>query len=143
METDGRYALNHDFAFSDRTGDIEDVVVTLRIDPAWSVDGPREQTFRGGRLPPGQGYVVRTPLEWSGAGQPALQRTSPGQARLLLALAGVPLVLVVLLLASELSRGRFEPLTPQAASQPNPSTPSEPASGNEMQNPAHPELGSF
>ena len=110
VETGGRYALNHDFAFADRTGDIEDVVVTLRIDPAWRVDGPQEQTFRGGRLPPGQGYVVRTQLEWSGAGEPTLQRTPPRQARLLLALAGVPLLLVVLLLASEWSRGRFAPL---------------------------------
>jgi uncharacterized membrane protein YgcG len=118
VQTGGRYALNHDFAFADRTGDIENVVVTLRIDPAWRVDGPAEQTFRGGPLRPGAGYVVRTQLEWSGAGQPALQRTSPGQARLLLALAGVPVVLVVLLLASEWSRGRFAPLTPQAASQP-------------------------
>jgi uncharacterized membrane protein YgcG len=117
VETGGRYALNHDFAFAERPGAIEDVVVTLRIDPAWRVDGPREQTFRGGRLPPGEGYVVRTELEWSGAGEPALQRTSPRQARLLLALAGVPLLLVVLLLASEWSRGRFAPLTPQAASQ--------------------------
>jgi hypothetical protein len=118
VETGGRYALNHDFAFADRTGEIENVVVTLRIDPAWRVDGPAEQTFRGGPLRPGAGYVVRTQLEWSGAGQPALQRTSPGQARLLLALAGVPILLVVSLLASEWSRGRFAPLTPQAVSQP-------------------------
>ena len=117
VKTGGRYVLSHDFAFADRPGDIEDVVVTLRIDPAWRVDGPREQTFHGGRLPPGQGYVVRTDLGWSGAGEPALQRTSPRQARLLLALAGVPLLLVVLLLASEWSRGRFAPLTPQAAAQ--------------------------
>jgi len=117
VKTGGRYVLSHDFAFAERPGDIEDVVVTLRIDPAWRVDGPREQTFRGGRLPPGRGYVVRTELEWSGAGEPALQRTSPRQARLLLALAGVPLLLVVLLLASEWSRGRFAPLTPQAAAQ--------------------------
>ena len=117
VKTGGRYVLSHDFAFADRPGDIEVVVVTLRIDPAWRVDGPREQTFRGGRLPPGRGYVVRTELEWSGAGEPALQRTSPRQARLLLALAGVPLLLVVLLLASEWSRGRFAPLTPQAAAQ--------------------------
>jgi uncharacterized membrane protein YgcG len=114
----GRYVLNHDFAFAERPGDIEGVVVTLRIDPAWRVDGPREQTFRGGRLPPGRGYVVRTELEWSGAEEPALLRTSPRQARLLLALAGVPLLLVVQLLASEWSRGRFARLTPQAASQP-------------------------
>lgn len=117
VETGGRYALAHDFAFAERPGAIEDVVVTLRIDPAWRVDGPREQTFHGGRLPPGQGYVVRTELEWSGAGEPALQRTSPRQARLLLALAGIPLLLVLLLLASEWSRGRFAPLTPQAAAQ--------------------------
>ena len=118
VKTGGRYVLNHDFAFADRPGDIEDVVVTLRIDPAWRVDGSREQTFSGGRLPPGRGYVVRTELEWSGAGEPALQWTSPSQARLLLALAGVPLLLVVLLLASEWSRGRFARLTPQTASQP-------------------------
>ena len=118
VETGGRYALNHDFAFADRTGDIESVVVTLRIDPAWRVDGPREQTFRGGPLRPGLGYVVRMELEWSGAGEAELQRTGPRQARLLLALAGVPLLLVVLLLASEWSRGRFAPLTPQAVSQP-------------------------
>jgi len=71
VKTGGRYVLSHDFAFADRPGDIEDVVVTLRIDPAWRVDGPREQTFRGGRLRPGSGYVVRTELEWSGAGEPA------------------------------------------------------------------------
>ena len=117
VETGGRYALNHDFAFAERPGAIEDVVVTLRIDPAWRVAGPREQTFHRGRLPPGQGFVVRTELGWSGAGEPALQRTPPRQARLLLALAGVPLLLVVLLLASEWSRGRFAPLTPQAAAQ--------------------------
>ncbi len=116
-ETGGRYALSHDFAFADRPGDIEDVLVVLRIDPAWRVDGPREQTLHGGRLPPGQGFVVRTELEWGGAGKPALQRTSPRQARLLLALAGIPLLLVVLLLASEWGRGRFAPLTPQAAPQ--------------------------
>jgi uncharacterized membrane protein YgcG len=115
VETGDGYALNHDFAFADRTGVIASIVVTLRVDPAWRADGPREQVFRGGPLAPGAGYVVRTPLEWSGAGRPALQRTSPGQARLLLALAGVPLVLVVLLLASEWSRGRFAPLTPEAA----------------------------
>jgi uncharacterized membrane protein YgcG len=118
VETGGRYALNHDFAFADRTGGIENVVVTLRIDSAWRVDGRLEQTFRAGPLHPGSGYIVRTELEWSGAGQPALQRTAPGQARLLLALAGVPAILVVLLLASEWSRGRFAPLTPQAVSQP-------------------------
>jgi uncharacterized membrane protein YgcG len=118
LETGGYYALNHDFAFAERPGEIEDVVVTLRIDPAWRVDGPSEQTFHGGRLPPGQGYVVRTPLEWAGAGQPALQRTPPRQARLLLALAGVPVLLVVSLLLIEWTRGRFGPLTPEAVKDP-------------------------
>ena len=119
VETGGRYVLNHDFAFADRTGDIEDVVVTLRVDPAWRrTDGPSEATLHGERLRPGIGYIVRAELEWSGAGQPALLRTSPRQSRLLLALAGVPLLLVVQLLVSEWSRGRFAPLTPQAASEP-------------------------
>jgi uncharacterized membrane protein YgcG len=118
VESNGRYALNHDFAFADRPGAIEDVVVTLRVDPAWRVEGPSEQTFRGGRLPPGSGYVVRIGLEWAGAGEPPLRRMSVRQSRLLLALAGIPLLLVVSLLASEWSRGRFAPLTPQAASQP-------------------------
>ena len=117
VQTGGRYALNHDYAFAERPGEIEDIVVTLRVDPAWRVDGPPEQTFRGGRLHPGIGYVVRTQLEWAGAGAPALQRTSPRQSRLLLALVAIPVLLVVQLLASEWSRGRFAPLTPLAASQ--------------------------
>jgi len=113
VETGGGYALRHDFAFAERPGDIDAIVVTLRIDPAWRVDGPSEQVFRGGPLHPGLGFGVQMPLEWAGAGRPALQRSAPRQARLLLALAGVPVVLVVLLLAIEWSRGRFAPLTPQ------------------------------
>lgn len=118
VEAGDGFLLSHDYAFAVRPGPIEDVVVTLRVDPAWRVDGPREQTLRGGRLPPGRGYVVRTSLQWAGEGQPALQRTPPRQARLLLALAGVPLLLVVQLLLSEWSRGRFARLTPEAVAQP-------------------------
>jgi uncharacterized membrane protein YgcG len=115
-EADGAYVLDHDFAFADRQGVIEDHAVTLRIDPAWRVDGPRERTIHAGRLLPGASNVVRLRLEPTGQGAPAA--VSPRQGRLLLALAGVPLLLLVQLLASEWIRGRFARLTPRAAADP-------------------------
>ena len=112
------YAFAHDFAFADREGVIEDHAVTLRIDPAWRVDGPQERTIHAGRLEPGESHVVRLRLEYVGQGQPAGLGASPRQGRLLLALAAVPLLLVVQFLASESIRGRLAPLTPDAAADP-------------------------
>lgn len=110
------YALHHDFAFADRTGVIEDHVVTLGIDPAWQVDGPRERTIRAGRLRPGVSHVVHLAL--MPRHPPAGLGVSPRQARLLLALAAIPLLLLVQFFASEWIRGRFAPLTPRAAADP-------------------------
>jgi uncharacterized membrane protein YgcG len=114
QETGQTYALHHDFAFADRVGVIEDHEVALRIDPAWRVDGPQVRTIRAGRLLPGASHVVHLQLEYVGEGQPAGLASSPRQGRLLLALAAVPLLLLVQFFASEWVRGRFAPLTPRA-----------------------------
>jgi hypothetical protein len=115
---DGTYVLAHDFAFKDRVGTIEEHEVTLRIDPAWIPDGPRQQTFRTGRLLPGTGNRVVVHLTRAAGAAPLGPGTSPLQARLLLALAGVPVLLLVQMVASEWVRGRFAPLTPEAAKAP-------------------------
>ena len=117
VETGGRYALNHDFAFAERPG----------ADRGRRRHAAHRSGLARGRPPradlpqrapaPGPGLRRSDGARMERSGAPALQRTSPRQARLLLALAGVPLLLVVLLLASEWSRGRFAPLTPQAAAQ--------------------------
>ena len=57
-------------------------------------------------------------LEWSGAGEPALQRSRRARPACCWRSRAVPLLLVVQFLASEWSRGRFAPLTPQAARSP-------------------------
>jgi uncharacterized membrane protein YgcG len=113
------HLLAHDFAFADRSGVIEEHAVTLRIDPAWRVDGPQERTIRAGPLAPGVSHVVRLPLAFVGAGEAAVAGIAPRQARLLLALVAVPLLLVVQFLSSEWIRGRFAPLTPKAAADPD------------------------
>jgi uncharacterized membrane protein YgcG len=118
LQPDGDgYQLAHDFAFADRVGVIEDHTVTLRIDPAWRVGGPQQQTFRTGRLLPGASHVVRLRLDPAVPGA-AATALSPRQGRLLLAVVGVPLLLLVQLFASEWIRGRLAPLTPVAATDP-------------------------
>jgi hypothetical protein len=114
--TDAGFALDHDFAFADRVGVIEDHTLTLRVDPAWRVDGPQERTIHAGRLLPGVGHVVHLRMTYVGAGQPSLG-ASPRQARLLLALTAVPLLLLIQLVASEWIRGRFAPLAPGQAAE--------------------------
>ncbi len=119
VREDGHFTLAHDFAFADRVGVIEQHAVTLRVDPVWRVDGPQERTVRTGRLLPGMSNVVRLRLDYTGAGEPALATMSPRQGRLVLALVAVPLLLAVLFLASEWIRGRFAPVTPVAAADPD------------------------
>ncbi len=67
-DNEGQFLLAHDFAFTDRRGDIERFTLDLTLDPAWTA---RAQDFAGhveaGPLRPGQGYVVRLPLGYTGA----------------------------------------------------------------------------
>ncbi|MET0552731.1 MAG: hypothetical protein ABW221_06820 [Vicinamibacteria bacterium] len=107
------FRVAHDFAFTERAGPIESHTIALAIDPAWTVDGPRDLRIQAGRLAPGVGYVVRLALR-PGAGARGAS-LSPYRKRLLLALGLVAALLLLHLFVGEWIRGRFAPLDPDGA----------------------------
>ena len=105
-----RYLLNNDFCFTDRPGAIGSFVLDLELDPAWRSDSPLPRQFTAGRLQPGESFIVRRELTYSGAGRPGTAYTAADPAvryavRGLL-LAGIP-ALFVLFWRGERTRGRF------------------------------------
>lgn len=109
---DGRYTLDHDFAFPDRAGDIATFNVQLTLDPAWQPDGEFRGTYSATALVPGRGFVVTVPLRYTGSGAPAaLDQSRPWSAAVaVLALVLLPLGWAARVLQSEHAKGRFEPL---------------------------------
>ncbi len=106
----GRYRLDHDFAFGDRPGAIEHFTLGLELDPAWQPNAPLPERFTAGPLEPGQSFVVRRELAYSGHGKPAAAFGGPAPLVraivLVLLLAGIPAIFVRFWLA-ERARGRF------------------------------------
>jgi len=106
-----RYRLDHDFAFADRAGTIERVVVRLRLRPGWELLPGQATTFEATNLPPGEGFVVRLDLAYTGEGLPAratpprLPPWAPASAVALL-LAGVA-TFATRLVVRERALGRF------------------------------------
>lgn len=112
-----RYTLDHDFAFADRAGVIEDFSLQLDADPAWHAPALPLRTSRASLLP-GSSVVVTQVLDYRGAGAPAgVHRGASSSARialLILLLSGF-LVLVIGFLLEESRRGRYAPLYPVSA----------------------------
>ncbi len=106
-----RFRLDHDFAFADRAGPIERVVVRLRLRPGWELPPGQATTFEATNLPPGEGFVVRLELAYTGevlparATPPRLPPWAPGSAVALL-LAGVA-TFAARLVRRERALGRF------------------------------------
>jgi uncharacterized membrane protein YgcG len=65
------YALEHDFAFADRVGNIRRFTLDLDLDPAWASRGPVPKGVVVDNLVPGRSYVSRLALEYRGTGRPA------------------------------------------------------------------------
>jgi uncharacterized membrane protein YgcG len=63
--------LDHDFAFPDRSGDIDAFTLTLAIDSIWSPAAAFTGQFGPARLSPGEGFLVTLPLRYAGVGTPA------------------------------------------------------------------------
>lgn len=107
---DNRYVLNHDFAFSDREGNIDAFTLRLTLDPAWRASPEFTGEYQASSLVPGRGFVVRVPITRASATPPASVRTGATRvertALALILLAGVPL-LVVRLIRHDAKRGRF------------------------------------
>ncbi len=115
VPTDEGYRLDHEFAFRDREGDIENFTLSLTIDPAWQRPSTFTGQWREGPFPPGIAFVVDIPLAWQGAGSPSGVRQSPSRA-VRLALAAALLIgvgsLTGVLIARERRLGKFQPLVP-------------------------------
>jgi uncharacterized membrane protein YgcG len=66
----GTYTLNHDFAFPDRSGVIEQFSLHLDIDPVWR-GATSPVAIARTNLAPGQNAVITLRLEFTGASAPA------------------------------------------------------------------------
>lgn len=56
------YRFDHDFAFTDRAGDIRNFRLTFDLDPVWAASPPVESPASVERIRPGSGYLVVTTL---------------------------------------------------------------------------------
>lgn len=113
-----QYLLDHEFAFRDRTGMIEQFALTLEVDPAWQTPVGFTGRWSGVVLPPGESFVVTIPLTWTGGGVPSgVWMGSPLTLRYALAalLVVAAVWLVYRFLRSEAHAGRFAPLVPHNA----------------------------
>lgn len=110
LQDGDQYVLDHDFAFANREGVIEHFRLELTLDPAWQPSGPLQKTWTAERIPRGQSFVLRVPLRFAGQGTPEADGGLSDEARLmLLALAGIPLLLLAYALLREKMLGRLEP----------------------------------
>ncbi|MEZ5312825.1 MAG: hypothetical protein R2862_03795 [Thermoanaerobaculia bacterium] len=108
---EGRYRLDHDFAFADRVGVIESVVVRLTLAPEWRSLSPLPVSWSAESLPPGEGFVRPVELEFVGTGQP--KAAAPPHLPEIWRWGGIALLLAGIahflhrLLARERSLGRW------------------------------------
>jgi hypothetical protein len=109
------WVLDHDFAFADRDGEIESFGVRLELDSAWRAAAPYDGAWQARSLPPGEGFVVRVPLRYTGSGDgPSVSLGAEPVER------GIAAFVVLVLLASfgrrlharEKANGRLQPLPP-------------------------------
>lgn len=118
IEEDGRYRLEHDFAFPNRSGEIRVFDATLALDPVWQADDVPTQWHRE-NLQPGESVFVNASLQYTGADPPrevaALSATPSTtgapwlRTSLALALTAFAIAHAIALFRRERARGRFEP----------------------------------
>jgi len=116
-----RYVLDNDFAFPERQYSIHKFSLSLSLDPVWKPAAPLKERFESGLLPPGQGFVVRAELAYSGAGEPsginhipaAQTPASPAMRKALLAVFGIGILFLYIIFRERLKAvGLYVPLTP-------------------------------
>jgi hypothetical protein len=115
--TRGGYRLDHDFAFSDRSGPIDSFTLDLALDPVWKPAEALPGRWEAGPLPPGHGFIVRASLAFAGSSPPSAIRKIPhsvSRGLAALAVAAGLLLFAAVYWSGEKSRGRFEPLPPPA-----------------------------
>lgn len=113
LQFDGaHYRLDHDFAFPDREGDINQFELRVTFDPAWTPQSEVRPVYTAGPLADGTSFVLDIPLGFSGDTLPSARDVRrPREIAL-----GVPVILGFLLastawfFARESWYGRFAPL---------------------------------
>ena len=112
---EGRYLLDHDFAFPDRPGPIASFSLELGLDPSWSSPEELPERIVRERLPPGASVVIRAPLVYRGDGSPSGVRAGvPPTIRNALALSFIASAAAIgfFFYRGEDALGRFAPLIP-------------------------------
>jgi hypothetical protein len=106
------WVLDHNFAFTDRFGIIENFNVRLELDSGWEPTLPFAGTWQARNLPPGEGFVVRVPMRHTGSGGPDVDLGASPVERGMLAIVSLFLLgsLGKRLYARERSTGRLDPL---------------------------------
>lgn len=117
-----RFVLDHDFAFADREGAIDTLVLTLDVDPAWRTDSVRTLRWVATGLAPGRGFGVDVPLVRVAATPPsAVRLPAPPALAWGFVAAGVAAALAALarLALHDRGVGRFAPVPPPEAVTPD------------------------
>lgn len=115
---DSAYELSHDFAFSDRVGNIGQFTLALTLNEAWGAPPSFTGNYGPVNLPPGDGFVVTVPLEYRREGVPpgVVLGASAGQSKVLAGiLVAAVLILGLRFVVIERASGRFAPLIPTSA----------------------------
>ncbi len=115
---DDEYVLDHEFAFRDRQGTIENFALTLAVDSAWGTPPGFAGAWQEAELPIGEAFVVTAWLTWQGAGRPSavwFGADETVRSRFAGAIAAGTLLLFVLFLWREWRASRFARLVPRHA----------------------------
>jgi hypothetical protein len=105
------FRLAHDFAFTDRSDDIERFTLNLTLDPAWRAPAGFTGRYEAADLRPGEGFVVTLPLTFTAEGRPGAVEfgaAAPFRHALLAALLLAVAVLLTRFLVRERTLGRFD-----------------------------------
>jgi len=118
---DGRYLLEHNLAFPERSGIILDFDATLEIDPAWDA-GDLGTQWHEENLAPGESVFAQAALTRVGAGEPSAVAKATAlpsatafrslRVGLLIGILAFVLLHVASLLKREQRNGRFQPTVP-------------------------------
>jgi len=110
------WRLDHDFAFPDRYGAIEQFALELELAPEWSATDPIPRRIEVGPLQPGAGWVFTRALDYHGAAPPERAGVKRLSSALRLGALGAAVLGVVALFGWALGReravGRLRPLLP-------------------------------
>lgn len=112
------FEFDHEFAFRDREGMIENFTLRLTLDAAWRTGDDFTGEWQVDALPAGESFVVTIPVEWRGAGVPgAIARGASATERLAIAvgLAILFLAIIVRFLQREHAAARFDAAVPLSA----------------------------